>query len=67
VVSGAINAVTDAVGSVVEKVRDAVDGAINRGANQIKTPAPRPTKTDASDPSRTGRDRSGLNGSTGRS
>ncbi len=67
VVSGAINAVSDAVGSVVEKVRDAVDGAINRGANQIKTPTPRPTKSDASDPSRTGRDRSGLNGSTGRS
>lgn len=64
-VSGTINAVSDAVGSVVEKVREAVDG-INRGANQIKTPVPKPTE---SEPDRSvghqSRDRSALNGSAG--
>lgn len=62
-VSGTIDAVTDAVGSVVEKVREAVDG-INRGANQIKAPAPKPTQSDPDrSGGRHGRDRSALNGS----
>ena len=52
-VSGAI----DAVGSVVEKVREAVDG-IARGANQIKTPDTEPSRADVTGTVRDGRDRS---------